>query len=190
MFKGRFKRSFVACVAGGCLALLAGCATSYYATEPISATDALLVGQIQLVATGFPAAMGANGVYAQNILVTLRSLETGRSYEISSREPDGFISLASPAPGRYAIVGFSARLPAGWGTSQLLRYRPLPPLVLTVRPGVVNNIGTVVWHEDRASRRDWSMAGYGYANVRESFRAHFARSEWDRFRWHANRIGS
>ena len=190
MIKRRFKGLLAASLAGACLALFAGCATSYYATEPVSATDALLVGQVQLVATGFPGAMGANGVYAENILVTVRSLETGRIYEIRSRQPDGFISLASPAPGRYAIVGFSARLPAGWGTSQLLRYRPVPPIVFTVRPGMVNNLGLVAWHEDRASGRQWEVAGYGYASVRESFRVHFARSEWDHFRWHASRIGS
>ncbi len=184
------RRPRVASVALGCLALLAGCATSYYTTEPVSATEALVVGQIRLVATGFPAAMGANGVYVQNVLMTLRNLETNRSFEIRSQGPDGFISLASPAPGPYAVVGLSAQLPAGWGTSQLLRYRPVPPIHFVVRPGVVNNIGMIAWYEDRASGRDWNVAGYGFAQVRESFRVHFARSEWDRFRWHANRIGS
>ncbi len=170
------------------LALLAGCVTSYSATEPLSATEALVVGQVRLVATGFPGAMGANGVYAQEILVTLRNLETGRVYEVRSAGAAGLFSLASPSPGRYALLGFDARLPAGWGTSQLLRYRPARPIAFVVREGVVNNLGLVVWHVDHASGRDWEVAGYGYANVRESFRAQFARSAWVRFRWESREI--
>lgn len=163
---------------------LSCCAISYAPREPTSATESLLVGQLRLVAGGFPTAMTANGTYVANIQIEIRDLATGRELSARSAGPDGMIMItALPPGGPYAIVGFKAVLPAGWGTSQVVAYSPERPYAFVVRPGVVNNFGLIVWRIDHASGRQSQAAGSGYATVRESFRTLYGRSAWLHFRW-------
>ncbi len=136
-------------------ALLAGCETFVVRTGPAYGGDTALVGRVSFVLSGERQYGEWNGTHAANVYVTVRNLDTGREYVIRTQGRDGYFRVANPGIGRYVVVRYTYRLLTPSQVWVERSYVPEQPHRFEVRRGVVTNLGSIRWREDRARMRDW-----------------------------------
>ncbi|HUX12882.1 MAG TPA: hypothetical protein VMW87_07620 [Spirochaetia bacterium] len=133
--------------------LLAGCETYVVRSGP--ADETALVGRVSFVLSGERQYGEWNGTHAADVYVTVRNLDTGREFVVRTQGRDGFFRIANPGIGRYVVVRYAYRFRTPSRTWVERTYVPANPRRFEIRRGVVTNLGSVRWYEDRSRMRDW-----------------------------------
>ena len=89
-----------------------GCATTSLNKKLVENADTLLIGQIELNATGFHRYGDAtvNGTHRANIEIHLQSMKTDKTVIIRSKRPNGYFFLVNPKEDHYRISNLFFKL--------------------------------------------------------------------------------
>jgi len=150
---------------------------------PDAAHSTLIVGSIELTASGHPVGFSGNtvnGTHKEGIEITIENVQTKAKYVLHSRGDGLFFSQEVPA-GDYSIKRFYYNRKSGGGHADTNTY-PDRNRLFTIVEGKVNNLGSISWQSDLEERMG-HLANKDYIAVRNQVASIDSMSQWLKLDW-------
>ena len=183
----RISSALLQAAVAAALAVLASCVT----IPPPSATvRSLVVGQAVLEAKNFDQDIGngdtINGTSTDGIELVFTNYDTKASFKVSPNDQGFFATVLLP-PGNYSITSFqfqrTVTVLTGTGKSTYsMSLEPSSSTKFVVKPGIVTNLGKVVWAADAKAGSE-VVPKADFAAVKTQFDAQNQKSPWLALAW-------
>ncbi len=161
------------------------CATTRFMKEPSEKTKTLLIGQIELRASGEGrpgAAVSVDGHHLRGIEIELQDLKTGKKLTIRSKNKGFFYIVNPPARLELIQIKYEARQGGSWASCWKTFGRGGRNKIQIIE-GKVNNIGWIQWLRDGKSRIYKCTMAVNHGSVKSKFRETFPKSGWNNYEW-------
>ena len=169
--------------------LLFACASAKFRIEPDNTQNGLAIGRIVLDVSGFidpPFPM--NSTYGKLTGVEF-TFENSHGVEITVKSRNGYFFVNETVDSDYLFMKklyYERTFSNG-------KYNYKTVLVdgsekIYLKPGTVNNLGTIEWVVQRGDSESWDILNTGHEEVESWFRSAFPASGWLDARWKALRL--
>ena len=153
--------------------------------EPSPSNMALLVGSVELNASGYPVLGGAtvDGIHKSGVTIAIID-PSGRSIIINSLNSKDLFVKSNLTPGVYYLddLYYIDKTGNAQTSLDMNRLHGQKLTKFTVSPGV-NNIGLIEWYCDGINNISGSRMNSGYSLVRDLFSSVYSNSQWNNAGW-------
>jgi len=161
-----------------CLLVLSSCETTKTLMEPGSSEESLVIGLAELNLNNWAVAVGseATGIRHKNLRMTFIDAENNEIVVTVIRSDGLFMSKKFDA-GIYMLTKVEYIYEPEGGGRATVGLRPKPKYFV-VKPGAVNNLGTLYWYFDVGNRVLDSDYKSDQDDIEELFRSVYPESLW------------